>query len=113
MEWCMKSLKLKSRHWIVNEKGEVVFGEGRKSIFEHIENTGSMYQTARIMKMSYKGVWSKIKASEEAMNVILVEKIGTKGSRLTKEGKSLLSAYNRLQERCLTSDDDIFESLFH
>ena len=108
----MKSLSLKSRHWLVNKEGQIVFGEGRKKIFENIEQTGSMYQTARNTKMSYKAVWSKIKASEKAVNATLVEKLGTRGSRLTKDGKALLEAYNKMQKRCLKSDDKIFESTF-
>lgn len=109
----MKSLVLKSKYQILNEEGKIVFGEGRKEIFENIEKTGSMYQAARNTGMSYKAVWSKVKASEDAAGVILVEKIGkTTGSRLTKEGKALLDAYNRFLKRCLMSDEKCFQSIF-
>ena len=69
----MASLRLRSRHWIVTEKGEIIIGDGRKEILENIEKTGSINQTARIMKMSYKGVWSKIKASEIYLNAKIVD----------------------------------------
>jgi molybdate transport system regulatory protein len=61
----MKSLKLRSRHWLVDEQNRIVMGEGRRTILENIERTGSINQTAKVMKMSYKGVWSKIKVSED------------------------------------------------
>lgn len=108
----MNSLTLRSRHIIVNKKGKIVFGNGRKEIFENIEKTGSMYQTARNMGMSYKGLWSKIKATEEAAGVTLVEKDRTRGSHLTKEGKALLEAYNRFQKKSLLSEDRYFDSIF-
>ncbi len=108
----MVSLKLQSRQWIVDEKDKIIIGEGRQEIFENIEKTGSINQTAKIMKMSYKGVWSKIKATEKSMKVSLVETNRKRGSRLTKEGKELLEKYARLKKRCLKADDKIFKSIF-
>ena len=108
----MNSLTLKSRHMVVNKKGKIVFGNGRKEIFENIEETGSMYQTARNMGMSYRGLWSKVKATEDAVGVTLVEKDRTRGSKLTKEGKALLDAYIRFQKKSLRSVDKYFESIF-
>lgn len=108
----MTSLHFKSRHWIVNEKGKIIIGEGRKEIFENIEKTGSINQTARIMKMSYKAVWSKIKATESAMDAKLVDTNRKQGSHLTKEGKNLLDAYTKMQKNCLKSDDKIFKTVF-
>ena len=108
----MVSLKLKSRQWIVSEKGKIIIGEGRQEIFENIEKTGSINQTAKIMKMSYKGVWSKIKATEKSMKASLVETNRKRGSRLTKEGKELLEKYASLKKRCLKADDKIFKSIF-
>jgi len=57
----MGPLRLLSKQWLVDENGEIIIGEGRKEILETIERTGSLNQTAKIMKMSYKGVWSKIR----------------------------------------------------
>ena len=68
----MTSFILKSRQWLVDEKGNIIMGEGRKEILENIEKTGSLNQTAKVMKMSYKGVWSKIKATENNMKLKLL-----------------------------------------
>lgn len=108
----MKSLVLRSRHWIVNEDGKIIIGEGRKEILENIEKTGSINKTAKIMKMSYKAVWSKIKATEESLDVRLVERNRKQGSQLTKEGKELLKKYNIMQDKCLKSDDKTFKAIF-
>ena len=108
----MDGLKLRSRQWIVNEQGEMVMGEGRKRILETIEETGSINQAAKRLKMSYKGVWSKIKATESHLNIRLVRPEGRRGSFVTEEGKKLLQKYSRLKEECLQADDRIFKALF-
>lgn len=82
------------------------------AILENIEKTGSINLTAKVMKMSYKGVWSKIKATEEYMKVKIVQSNRKQGSELTKEGRELLRSYRILQEKCLKSDDRIFKSVF-
>jgi len=66
--------------------------EGRAEILETIQRTGSINQTAKIMKMSYKGVWSKIKVTEDYLKVKLVETDKKRGSELTREGKELLES---------------------
>jgi len=108
----MVALLLKSRQWLVDENDDIIMGEGRKEILENIEKTGSINQTAKIMKMSYKGVWSKIKATENYMDVKIVRSDKKRGSYLTKEGKDLLEKYSLLKKRCLKADDKIFKSIF-
>ena len=108
----MRSFRLLSRHWIVDEGGGIIIGEGRSEILENIEKTGSINLTAKIMKMSYKGVWSKIKVTEDYLKVKLVETDKKRGSELTREGKELLEKYNLLKERCLKADDKIFKEIF-
>ena len=50
----MAFFRLHSRHWLVDEKGRIIIGEGRMAILENIEKTGSINLTAKMMKMSYK-----------------------------------------------------------
>ena len=108
----MVDLQLRSRHWVVNEKGDIIIGEGRSEILENIEKTGSLNKTAKIMKMSYKGVWSKIKVTEDYLKVRLVATDKTRGSCLTQEGKELLKKYHILKEKCLKADDRVFRTIF-
>jgi molybdate transport system regulatory protein len=108
----MGSLRLRSRQWLISEEGRIIIGEGRMEILENIEKTGSLNRTARIMKMSYKGVWSKVKATEEAFKAKVVESNRKQGSTLTKEGKELLRKYRALKERCLRADEKVFRSIF-
>ena len=108
----MVFVKLLSKQWIVDENNNIIIGEGRKEIFETIERTGSINQTAKVMKMSYKGVWSKIKATEEHINMKIVDADRKLGSKLTPEGVDLLNKYNRLKKECLKEDDRIFNNIF-
>ena len=108
----MKKVKLKSRHRIEDKHGNIIIGEGRQKIFELIEETGSINQTAKAMKMSYRGVWGKIKATEEHLDRQIVITERRHGSRLTEYGKRLLIDYTRLKEECKMADDDIFKKIF-
>jgi molybdate transport system regulatory protein len=108
----MSRLRLKSRQWIVDDQDRIIMGEGRKEILETIERTGSINQTAKIMKMSYKGVWSKIKVTEEYLNLSIVHADRKMGSRLTKEGKELLEKYRVLKDACLEEDNRCFSRIF-
>lgn len=108
----MAKLKLKSSQWIVDKDNNIIIGKGRAEILENIERTGSINQTAKMMKMSYKAVWSKIKATEKHMNACIVHTDRKEGSRLSKEGKDLLAKFKLLKAQCITADDKIFCGLF-
>jgi molybdate transport system regulatory protein len=108
----MPKLKLRSSQWIVNEHNDIIIGEGRAEILSNIEKTGSINQTAKVMKMSYKAVWSKIKATEKNLETRIVHTDRKEGSRLSTEGKDLLEKYRRLKKACVSIDDKIFSRFF-
>ena len=108
----MEKLKLKSSQWIVDEHDNAIIGKGRMEILENIDKTGSINQTAKIMKMSYKAVWSKIKATEKHMNTCVVHRDRKEGSRLSSAGKELLEKYKHLKAQCMSADDKIFNEIF-
>ncbi len=108
----MAKLKLKSSYWIVNEVDQIIIGKGRMEILENIEKTGSINQAAKVMKMSYKAVWSKIKFTEKHLNTKIVDADKKTGTRLTREGKNLLENYRRLNNKCMDSDNRIFQQIF-
>ena len=109
----MAKLKLKSSQWIVDADNNIIIGEGRAKILEHIDQTGSMNQAAKLMKMSYKAVWSKIKTTEKHLNACIVHTDRKDGSRLSQEGKALLEKYKLLKAQCMSADDQIFGGIFN
>ena len=108
----MIKIKLRSSHWIVDDRGNIVFGKGRLEILESIEKTGSINQTAKAMKMSYKTVWSKIKSTEKHLKNKIVHSDRISGTRLTRAGRKLVTEFRLLNQRCIRSDDQIFEKIF-
>jgi molybdate transport system regulatory protein len=108
----MGGLRLRSRIWVVDDRDRIIIGEGRMEILENIERTGSINQTAKRMKMSYKGVWSKIKATETYWRKKIVHADRKTGTRLTDEGKELLEKYRQLHEACHVEQKRIFQRLF-
>jgi molybdate transport system regulatory protein len=108
----MVKLKLRSSQWIVDENNNIILGKGRMEILENIEKTGSMNQAAKQMKMSYKAVWSKIKATEKNLKAKIVHADRKHGTRLSREGKELIRKYKLLVKECMASDDKIFDNIF-
>ncbi len=108
----MVKLKLRSSYWIVDGDDNIIIGKGRMEILENIEKTGSINQTAKLMKMSYKAVWSKIKATEKHLNAPVVHADRKEGTHLSQQGKELLEKYRRLKNKCQNADDRIFRGIF-
>ena len=109
-------MKIKSKFWLEDDSGETVFGEGRRKILELIDELGSMQATARTLGMSYRGVWARVKATEERLDMKLVEtSVGRgkdRGSRLTPEAKKLLANFKLLNRKGMAHTDTLFEEVF-
>lgn len=106
-----KSLRVKSKLWIELED-EVVFGLGRIRIFDAIERTGSMSKAAAELGMSYRAAWGKVTATEERLQLKLVERQQgnrSKGTQLTPAGKELLSRYRYFQQEAHHQINQLFD----
>ena len=112
----IKPLFIRSKIWIEDDSGKVVFGLGRYKIFEAIQRIGSIQAASKELKMSYRAVWGRIKATEERLGKqMLISNVGGSaggGSRLTPFAKSLVEQFQRLHENILTQSDDLFEKKF-
>jgi len=108
----MVKLELRSSHWIVDQDNNIIFGKGRMEILETIERTGSINQTAKQLRMSYKTVWSKIKSTEKHLQVRVVHSDRKTGTCLTPAGRQLVETFAKLRQQCLSADDRIFEKIF-
>ena len=107
-----KQLRLRSRFWIEDDKGKILMGEGRAKILELIESTGSINKTAKKLGMSYRAVWGKLRATEDALGESFVLREGRAGSSLTAEGAKFLRRYNDLKHRCTEHNDRLFEEIY-
>ena len=105
-------MKLKSNQLLLNDDGDIIMGNGRMQILYSIDRTGSINQTSKEMKMSYKAVWSKIKSTEKNFGKPIVLSDKTTGTKLTDEGRNLLEKYRLLKKCCRQADDKIFGDIF-
>ncbi len=105
-----KSYFVKSKIWVEDSDGNVVFGLGRFRILDAIERLGSLQAAAKELKMSYRAVWCRVKVSEERIGKPLVVRQG-KGSRLTAHAERLMKQFKRLQAVVENESDDVYDSL--
>jgi molybdate transport system regulatory protein len=93
-------LAIKSKVWIEDEHGKVVFGSGRMRILELVDRYGSMHAAAKELKMSYRAVWGKIRATEDRLGQPLVRRpAGARkgGSELTPFARIIMERFPHLQ----------------
>ncbi len=107
---------LRSKIWIADENGKVVFGAGRLRILSAVAEHGSILAASRELHMSYRAVWGKIKATEERLGRPLLDKKtgGAQGggSELTPLGEALVERFRHLQTLTETAADTLFRDLF-
>lgn len=109
-------LNIKSKIWIEDEAGKVVFGSGRLRILNAVEEHGSILAAAKALGMSYRAVWGKIKATEDRLGQqLMTRKVGGAsggGSELTPLGRILVERFRRLQRMSESAADELFRDLF-
>jgi molybdate transport system regulatory protein len=88
----------------------VVFGLGRYRILKAVQDTGSLQAAAKELKMSYRAVWMRIRASEKRIGRELVVRDG-KGSRLTPFAENLMKQYKRLIAILEKESDEVYQHL--
>ena len=104
---------IRSKIWIADESGNVVFGLGRLKILDAIDRLGSIQGAAKELKMGYRAIWGKINATEERLNrPLLIRNKGGRaggGSQLTPFALSLLVYFRHLHQRVSDLSDAEFE----
>jgi molybdate transport system regulatory protein len=90
-------MKVKFKIWI-EQNGNVAFAEGRRMLLEAVDRLGSLNSAAKELGMSYRAAWGKIKATEKALGLKLLDVTtggkGGGGAKLTNEARELVSSYN-------------------
>ncbi len=111
-----KKYRIRSKVWIEDDSGNVAFGLGRVRILEAIRRRGSIHAAAKELGMSYRGVWGRIKATEERLGQpLLVRNIGGAsggGSCLTPFAECLIREFAVLHKKIAQEADRLFETAF-
>ncbi len=107
--------KLRTKIWIVDQADNVLFGMGRVKILEAIEQHGSINAAAKALKMSYRAVWGRIKATEERLGrELIVRTTGGAsggGSALTPYAKELIADYKSFRRLVIDEADERFSKM--
>jgi molybdate transport system regulatory protein len=101
---------VRSKIWIEDSSGKVIFGLGRYRILDAISRLGSMHAAAKELHMSYRAVWMRVRSSEKRIGKKLIVRDG-KGSCLTPFAVNLMKQYRRLLTVIKTETDEVYETL--
>lgn len=116
MEKTENNFSIRSKVWLEDDNGNVIFGLGRLRILDAIDRCGSLNAAAKELKMSYRGLWGKIKATEEGLGAPLLTRSagGTKGggSNLTPLARKLIDEFRVMHKHINSEADDFFENVF-
>ncbi|OOP56034.1 MAG: hypothetical protein AYP45_11370 [Candidatus Brocadia carolinensis] len=108
-------MNVKFKIWI-EENGGVAFAEGRRMLLEAVDRLGSLNAAAKELGMSYRAAWGKIKATEQALGMKLLEVTtggkGGGGATLTPDAKELISKYKKYTTRMSHLIKSEFERVF-
>jgi molybdate transport repressor ModE-like protein len=109
-------LYLKTKSWIENDAGELLFGKGKTEVLELIEQEGSIAKAAEKLGMNYKKAWTHVKILQKNLDDVLVEsqKGGGEqgGSKLTPKADEFINSYKQLQKEIEEYANERFKELF-
>lgn len=111
-----KIFRIRSKIWIEDGQGNVIFGLGRFRMLNAIDRCGSINAASKELKMSYRAIWGKIKTTEEALGQpLLVKNTGGSaggGSVLTPLAISLLERFRFIHSQVNEQSDLYFDEQF-
>ncbi len=108
-------MKVKIKIWM-EQDGSVAFAEGRRMLLEAVDRLGSLNAAAKELGMSYRAAWGKIKATEEALGLKLLDVTtggkGGGGAKLTHEARELVLLYNKYVQKMSLIAEKEFKLIF-
>jgi molybdate transport repressor ModE-like protein len=107
---------LKTKSWIENQNGDLLFGKGKTEILEMIRQYGSISAAAEKLGMSYRKAWSHIKILQKNLDDTLVIPRQGGGERggttLTPRALEYIDKYRQLQQEIEEFANERFKELF-
>lgn len=109
-------LMVKTKTWIANKNGEILFGKGKTELLECIEKTGSILHAAKLMGINYKKAWVHLdELQSHAGEALVIKRQGrsaTSGTTLTPKAKEMMKNYAILEKEVAEFADKRFRELF-
>lgn len=111
-----KKMVVKTKTWIENAEGELLFGKGKTEVLEVIAEAGSISKAAEILGMNYKKCWTHLQILAKNLDEELVNtKQGggdAAGTTLNPRAYELINAYKQLQRDIEDFANKRFKELF-
>lgn len=101
---CIVRLRLKNDE----SENQSTFGPGIALLLQGIVELKSLNKAAKRMGMAYSKAWTSIRATEEHLGIVLIERRGQHGSVLTAEGERLLDYFLRAQAAAEQAAEEVF-----
>jgi len=102
--------------WLETASGEAAFGKGRMIILDAIDEHGSLSAAAAALGMSYRGLWARVRRSEQRLGFPLISSHAGRGrdsgSTLTPQGRELLERYRVLLARLTAAAEAASREIF-
>jgi molybdate transport system regulatory protein len=109
-------MKPEMRVYLMDDENRKFFGEGPYRLLRAVEETGSLRAAAGTMDMAYTRALKMLRHAEQAVGAPLTTRsTGGKdggGSRLTPEGKELLTKYESYRDQCAEANRRIYHQIF-
>lgn len=111
-----KKMVVKTKTWIENSDGDLLFGKGKTEVLEVIAEVGSISKAAEILGMNYKKCWTHLQILAKNLDEDLVN---TKqgggdgaGTTLNPRAYELIANYKQLQRDIEDFANKRFKELF-
>jgi molybdate transport system regulatory protein len=107
-------MKVMLKIWI-DQEGKA-FGDGPYELLRRVGKTGSLHKAAAQMEMAYSKAWKLLRMIEQRLGFMILEReVGGRsggGSRITPQGKKLMSCYAKFREEAQEAVIEIFQKQF-
>ncbi|GIW28582.1 MAG: hypothetical protein KatS3mg070_1945 [Meiothermus sp.] len=105
-------MRLRTKFWLESESGNFMLGPGTLRLLLAVAEQGSLKAGARLVGLSYRTAWDRLKKAEEGLGFALLERFsgGERGggSSLTSDALELVERYRRF----MSSAQGVLEAHF-
>jgi len=106
-------MRIRTRIWIEDAEGSVLYGLGRHRILQTIRELGSIQAASKALGISYRGLWGRLRLSERRLGFALVDSRPGRGeqagTRLTERGQKLLDGYEAAVHEIYDASERAYE----
>ncbi len=90
-------MRLKAKFWLESDSGDFLLGPGTLRLLLAVADKGSLKAGAKVIGLSYRAAWDRLKQAEEGLGFPLLERHsggeGGGGSTLTVAALKLVERY--------------------